>query len=146
MEGHKLKPENEHITFRVTVPEYPVHIYAAPQRLFQVFTNIIDNAVSFSPPEGAVTIGICKNATAAVVTISDEGPGIPTGNLDKIFGRFYTYRTEVSKTIRPTLSIEHTGLGLAIVKAIVEGYEGNVSVENLPGRGACFRVRLPAGL
>ena len=74
---------------------------------------------------------------AALVAVSDEGPGIPDAHREKIFERFFSYRPGDSDK-------RHAGLGLAIVKAIVEGYGGRVTAANNADRGATFTIRLPA--
>jgi two-component system, OmpR family, sensor histidine kinase ChvG len=109
-----------------------------PERLTQVFENLLDNAVSFSPPGGAVRVELGRRDGAAVATVADAGPGLRPGSEAQIFSRFYTERT-------PSTGAEdgHTGLGLALVKAIVEGYGGTVTGATGPAGGACFTVRLP---
>ncbi len=109
-------------------------------RLGQVFQNLIANAVSFSPPGGAVRVAASRQGGDAVVTVEDQGPGIPPGKLDAIFDRFYSERPsgEAFGT--------HSGLGLSIAKQIVETLGGRIYAENIggvPGTGARFVVRLP---
>jgi two-component system sensor histidine kinase ChvG len=72
-----------------------------------------------------------------VITVEDEGPGIPDGHLDRIFDRFFTYRPADAQR-------EHVGLGLAIARQIVESYGGSIHAANRKPSGACFTVRLPA--
>jgi len=121
-------------------PSGPVHAVAAPERLEQVFENLLDNAVGFSPPGGEVTVELAAEPDAAVVSVADQGPGIPEEHRERIFDRFFTWRPN-----EPHARDGHTGLGLAIVKAIAEGYGGSVSVRNGPQGGARFEVRLPRG-
>src|SRR5262249_58428662 len=109
-----------------------------PGRLPRVSENLLDNAVSSSPPAGAVRIDLGRRDGAAVTAIADEGPGIPPGAETQIFGRFYTDRPGDDKT-----EAGHTGLGLALVRAIVAGYGGTVEAGTRPEGGACFTVRLP---
>ena len=116
----------------------PIAVHAAPERLAQVFENLIDNARGFSPPRGTVTVTLGAEDGAALVRVEDQGPGIPEAHLDRIFDRFFTYRPG-----EPYARNGHTGLGLAIVKAIVEGYGGAVTAANRPVGGARFEVRLP---
>ena len=110
-----------------------------PRRLTAVFENLLDNAVSFSPANGTVRIELGQAAGSAVVTITDDGPGLPEGSEALIFSRFYSFRPGQSKSEEG-----HTGLGLALVKAIVEGYGGSVSAATRPEGGAAFTVRLPS--
>jgi two-component system, OmpR family, sensor histidine kinase ChvG len=127
--------EGSRVTFELSLFSLPVWVEASEDRLIQVFENILDNAVSFSPTGGIVRVSVDSREDDVAVVISDEGPGIPMPNLPRIFDRFFTYRPYSSKE-------SHTGLGLAIVKAIVEAYGGNVSAAN-GNRGAVFTVTLP---
>ena len=84
-------------------------------------------------------IELTQHAGWVVVTVTDEGPGLPPGSETLIFSRFYSDRPDEEKT-----DDGHTGVGLALVKAIVEGYGGSVSAATRPDGGAAFTVRLPA--
>lgn len=110
--------------------------FASPERLRQVFENLVANAISFSPVGSAITVTIADREGWAVVTIDDSGPGIPDAHLQRVFQRFFTYRPGDARR-------EHVGLGLAIAKQIVESYGGEISASNRPGGGASFQVRLP---
>ncbi len=127
------------IEIRLVSPGVPIRVRARSERLLQVFENLLDNALGFSPAGGTVTVTLAANGFASV-RIEDQGPGIPESNLDRIFDRFFTYRPD-----EPHARDGHTGLGLAIVKAIVEGYGGTVTAGNREGGGARFEVRLPGG-
>ena len=106
-------------------------------RLAQVFANLIDNAVSFSPPGGTVTVALATDADSIIVTVSDEGPGI-TGDVGKIFQRFYTDRPDTEHFG------DHSGLGLSISKQIVDAHKGTIRASNRQDRsGAVFTVVLP---
>jgi two-component system sensor histidine kinase ChvG len=113
-----------------------VRVFASPERLSQVFENLIANAISFSPPGSEVTVTIAERESWAVVIIDDSGPGIPEGHRERVFQRFFTYRPADAQR-------EHVGLGLAIAKQIVESYGGGISASNRPGGGASFEVHLP---
>jgi two-component system sensor histidine kinase ChvG len=122
----------------LAAPAAPLRVAASPERLTQVFENLLDNAVGFAPPGTAVQVDVGSVAGTAAVTVSDRGPGIPPTHLDRIFDRFFTWRPG-----DPAARNGHTGLGLAIVKAIAEGYGGSVSARNRSEGGAAFEVRLP---
>ncbi len=126
------------VGFELRAPGHPVWVRASPERLSQVFENLLDNARGFSPAGGAVTVGLAVLDAAAAVHVEDQGPGIPESHLDRIFDRFFTWRPD-----EPGARDGHTGLGLAIAKAIVEGYGGSVTAGNRPEGGARFEVRLP---
>ena len=137
VEGFRLRaPEGVEIVFRE--PATPVRVAAAPERLDQIFGNLLDNALSFAPPGTAVEVVLSTMAPGALVTIADRGPGIPPDHLHRLFDRFFTWRPA-----SPTDRNGHTGLGLAIVKAIAEGYGGAVTARNRADGGAVFEVRLP---
>ena len=119
------------------VPEGAVPVRASAERLAQVVENLLDNAMSFAPAGTAVTVRLARGGGRALVSVRDHGPGIPPQHLEKVFGRFFTYRPGA------TDGRLHTGLGLAIVKAIVEAYGGSVGAQNHPGGGAVFEVGLP---
>ena len=117
----------------------PALVRAAPERLAQVFDNLVDNAIGFSPDGSTVTIDIEKIDGDCRVRIRDEGPGIPDTHLTRIFERFFTYRPATPDSRR-----HHTGLGLAIAKAIIESYGGTIAATQHDDRnGACLIVRLP---
>ena len=111
-------------------------------RLAQVFRNLIANAESFGPPEGTVRISLSRNGRQVVVTVEDEGPGLPPGKEEAIFDRFYSERPEGEAFGT------HSGLGLSISKQIVDAHGGSIASENRRTAtggiaGARFVVRLP---
>jgi two-component system sensor histidine kinase ChvG len=110
--------------------------------LGQVFRNLIDNARSFSPPGGRVRVSLHLERNEAVAAVEDEGPGIPTENLETVFERFYTSRPQGSAFGG------NSGLGLSIARQIVEAHGGRIWAENRTdeaGRvlGARFQAALP---
>jgi len=112
-------------------------------RIIQVLRNLIGNAVSFSPPGGAIFLEAEQRGNMVTVTVEDEGPGIPAGLEEKIFNRFYQERPTEEKFGT------HSGLGLSISKQIVETHGGSIWAENrISDRGdvvgARFTVQLPA--
>ena len=107
------------------------------ERLGQVVRNLIDNAVSFSPQDGTVTVSSWVEGVMIRIAVEDEGPGIPPDNLETVFQRFYTERPA-----------EHgfgknSGLGLSICRQIANGLNGRVWAENREQGGARFVVELP---
>ena len=114
-------------------------------RLSQVFRNVIGNAVSFSPPLGTIRLMARHDGRAVLVTVEDDGPGIPDDKLTAIFDRFYTERPLGEKFGT------HSGLGLSISKQIVEAHRGMIWAENRKDAtgatlGARFCIRLPSEL
>lgn len=108
-------------------------------RLERMLTNLIDNAVSFSPPGAVVEIGATLADNEVIVRISDEGPGVPEQEREAIFRRFHSERPDTEDFGK------HSGLGLAIARTIVEGHHGRISVrDRFDGKpGACFEIALP---
>jgi two-component system sensor histidine kinase ChvG len=112
-------------------------VEVCPDRLSQVFENLLDNAVSFSPRDSEIKLRLdCKEGFVSV-TVGDQGPGIPREHLERIFDRFFSHRPA-----EPKASSHHVGLGLAITKTVVEGYGGTITARNAAGGGAIFEVRL----
>jgi two-component system sensor histidine kinase ChvG len=140
VEGVRHRP-GANVALSLELPDDTLTVHASPERLVQVFENLIDNAVSFSPPGGEVTIRLRKGSARAMVTVEDHGPGIPPEHLDRIFKRFFSYRPAADGETT-TGKHKHTGLGLAIVKTIVEGYGGAISAVSGPKGGATFCVEL----
>jgi two-component system sensor histidine kinase ChvG len=123
-------------------PEGDLAVPGIEGRLVQVFRNLMANAISFSPPGGAIQVAAARRGDEVVVTVEDEGPGIPEGKLEAIFERFYTERPAGEKFGT------HSGLGLSISKQIIEAHRGSIRAENrrdVDGSviGARFVVRLP---
>jgi two-component system sensor histidine kinase ChvG len=120
-------------------PDTPLVVYGEGARLERVFENLIDNAVSFSPDAGLITIAAVGDRNVLIVRIEDEGPGVPEDEREAIFRRF--------QSIRPQSEAfgQHSGLGLAIARTIVEAHQGAIVVESREDRvgGARFVVRLP---
>ena len=106
-----------------------------PDRLVQVFTNLISNAVRFSPPGESVTVSLRTTPTSVVVFVSDRGPGIPLEFRKRIFGKF--------QQADPAGAAGGAGLGLAIVRAIVERHGGSIRFDSAPGHGTTFITELP---
>lgn len=106
--------------------------------LFQVWVNILDNAIKFSNENGEIDIKLYKEKNKIVAEIKDYGIGMPKPELEKIFERFY----QVDKSH----SGEGSGLGLAIVKRIIELFSGEIKVESEENKGTKFIIKLPSGI
>jgi signal transduction histidine kinase len=107
------------------------------ERLRQVVNNLLSNAVKYSPNGGVVTLACTPQNGDVIVTVRDEGPGIPLEAQGRLFQRFY--RVDGSSTRQ----VGGTGLGLAIAKAIVEQHSGKIWVESRPGEGSTFGFAVP---
>ena len=117
-------------------PDVPL-LAADPRRLAQIVTNLVSNAIKYTPPEGHVWLSAALHGDKVQITVKDDGLGISPEDQAQIFTRFYRVRTPETETI------EGTGLGLAIVKSLVELHGGQIGVESRLGEGSTFYVTLP---
>ncbi len=127
------------IRFEVERPEGDdLDVQGIESRLVQVLRNLIANAASFSPEGGLIRLAAARDGARIVITVEDQGPGIPPNKLDAIFERFYSERPEGEKFGT------HSGLGLSISRQIVETHGGTIRAENRDEGGARFTMILPA--
>ena len=126
--------EEKKITVTSDLPA-AVEVHADAVRLGQAINNLLDNALKYTPAGGHVTLAALAEPAAAVLTVTDNGPGVPAGERDAIFRRLY--RSDASRSQRGL------GLGLSLAKAIVESHGGTIAVDDAPAGGARFTVRLP---
>lgn len=114
-------------------------VKADPDGLLQVFDNLLENALKFSPPNGHVDVAVANNPSRGdvLITVADEGPGIPDDEKERVFARFY--QTEAGRGLRA----RGVGLGLSICKEIVTAHGGAIWVTDNDPRGSVFHVRLP---
>jgi two-component system OmpR family sensor kinase len=133
-DAHAAGPDHQ---WHLDLPPEPVEAVGDQARLHQVFANLLTNARVHTPAGTTVELGMRRSGPDVVVTVSDDGPGIPPELQAVLFERFA--RGDSSRS-RDTGS---TGLGLAIVKAVVDAHQGAISVESVPGR-TVFTVRLVA--
>jgi signal transduction histidine kinase len=118
--------------------EIPHPILGDGDRLAQVFTNLVDNALKFTPPGGKVKLYASQLEDKAEVTVSDTGAGIPPEALPSIFDRFYQ-----ADQSRKGGEKHGAGLGLAIAHEIIQAHGGTISVRSEPGKGSSFIIQLP---
>ena len=135
---HRLKPiaDQRGQTLTLTLSD-PCDMYADKSKLSQVIYNIMENAVKDTQQGGKIAVALQRVGRDAVLTVSDNGPGIPKENLPHIFDRFY--RVDKARS-RDTGG---TGLGLSIVHQLVLLHGGAISVDSEEGRGTTFTVELP---
>jgi two-component system phosphate regulon sensor histidine kinase PhoR len=136
-----LRPaiDSRRLTVRIECPA-ALALQADPDRLRQVFINLIDNAIKYNKDGGTITVSATRDNAWIKVTIADTGIGIPAKDLPRIFERFYRVDKARSR------ELGGTGLGLSIVKHIIEAHGGTVSVTSELGRGSVFTVWLPVRL
>ena len=107
----------------------------------QVLTNLIENAVRYTPPESPIEVSAQIDGEQMVISVADRGPGIPQADKERVFDKFY----RVLGTQRNAATIPGSGLGLAVSKGLVEAHGGHIWVEDRPGGGSIFRFTLPVG-
>jgi len=107
----------------------------------QVLTNLIENAVHYTPAESPIEISAHADGGQVTVSVADHGPGIPPSNVERIFDKFY----RVLDAQRDAAHPRGSGLGLAVCRGLVEAHAGRIWVENREGGGAIFRFTLPIG-
>jgi two-component system phosphate regulon sensor histidine kinase PhoR len=134
----RLRPQAERagLDFAIILPPQLPLVMADAERMQMVVTNLIHNAVKFTPPGGKVAVTAESDGNEVVFSVSDTGVGIPTEDLPRIFERFY-------KADRAR-SGGGTGLGLAIAKHLVEGHGGRIWAESIEGQGSTFFFTLPS--
>ncbi len=125
------------IELHVDMPKETILLTADPDRISQVLINFIDNSMKYTHRNGKIWVRVKEEEQTVQVEVEDNGVGIPSQDLDRIFERFY--RVDKARTRRSG----GTGLGLAIVKHIVEAHGGRVFVNSTPGKGTTFGFLLP---
>jgi signal transduction histidine kinase len=133
---HTLTARGKTITIAPLEGDAPPFVFDA-RRIGQVIDNLLTNAIKFSPNGKTIRITLEQDGDTAVVSVIDQGQGVPPGEKDLLF---QTFR---KTSVQPTAGESSTGLGLAIVKKIVEAHGGRVWVESEFGHGATFRFSLP---
>jgi signal transduction histidine kinase/ActR/RegA family two-component response regulator len=122
-------------TLTLEIAPHPIAAHGDPERLSQVVTNLLSNAIRYTPAGGHITLSVATDQSDAVLTVSDDGMGLDSADLERIFEMF----TQVGGP-----GSEGLGIGLALVRGIVELHGGRVDARSDgPGRGSRFRVTLP---
>jgi signal transduction histidine kinase len=117
-----------------------IELLVDPDKLQQVMTNLVSNALKFTPAGGLISISVIREGNRVQLNVEDTGPGIAAKDIDRIFNRFEQVRERVEQLEGP----KGTGLGLAIAKGLVEAHGGKIEVRSVVGRGSVFCVLLPA--
>ncbi|WP_077215191.1 cell wall metabolism sensor histidine kinase WalK [Bacillus dakarensis] len=129
--------KNQDVHFERKLLDHAAVVEIDEDKLTQVLDNIISNALKYSPEGGKVTFNMVEQEEQLVISISDEGVGIPKENIEKIFDRFY--RVDKARTRK----LGGTGLGLAIAKEMVEAHGGNIWADSVEGHGTTISFSLP---
>jgi signal transduction histidine kinase/DNA-binding response OmpR family regulator len=125
------------LTLNELLPEKEKTALADREALLLVFSNLIDNAIKYTPERGTVTIQVSQNGMYVSVSVEDDGVGMKPEELDRIFDEFYRVKNEY------TADIPGTGLGLSLAKRLVELHQGQICADSTPGKGSIFKVGIP---
>jgi two-component system sensor histidine kinase ChvG len=120
-----------------------VHVLGAIDLIETALENIIDNAVSFSPPQGIVAVTLTREDHQAVVVVADGGPGVDSRHIDKIFERYFSHRPRRRAHDEAVEGESHFGIGLWVVRRNIEALDGTVTAVNRSQGGLAVTVRLP---
>jgi signal transduction histidine kinase len=130
------RPISQEHQLELNVPRQPVRLRCDSTRISQVLTNLVHNAIKYSPAGGLVRVALEATATEVRITVTDEGLGIPPEDLARIFQPFKRVKSSKEK-------IPGVGLGLSVSRRIIQAHGGDIEVESRMGTGSTFRVRLP---
>jgi two-component system sensor histidine kinase ChvG len=125
----RAQGEARGVRVEARLPQGRVAVRGLEGRIAQVVTNLLDNALSFSPEGGRITVSVEPRTGAVRVSVADQGPGVPAENIRSVFERFYTERPDAEGFGN------HSGLGLSISHQIVEAHGGRIWVENIHPEG-----------
>lgn len=137
VEGMQAVASSKQVRLVAEIPPVVLSLRGSPLRLGQVVTNLVGNALKFTPPEGVVTVSVSVDGNIATLKVTDTGPGIPADLQPLLFQRFTRLAQKTTK------KNEGYGLGLAIVKTIVEAHQGQAWVESQVGQGSTFAFSVP---
>jgi signal transduction histidine kinase len=133
----EFRTQSNRHTFEVDfASEYPI-VQGDAERLRQVITNLISNAIKYSPDSGKIIVSGRYDDSQVYVAVSDQGIGIPAGERERIFDRFYRVDSALSRRT------QGAGLGLYLAKSVVEAHGGRIWVSSTPGQGSTFVFTLP---
>ena len=122
---------------QANLPDEQVMVKGEKRQLYQVFINLVDNALKYSREETTVTINLYEEEGEIAIAVEDQGEGIPAEHIPRLTERFYRVDSDRSR------EMGGTGLGLAIVKHIVSRHRGHLDIDSVLGQGSTFTVRLP---
>ncbi len=133
----KLNAEEKNVCLDLQLDEEKLFVLGDNEALSQLISNLIENAIKYSPTDSTVAIRLCREKKMAVIQVADNGIGISSAEQARIFERFYRVDPARSR------ELGGTGLGLSIVKHIADNHDGSVEVSSTPNVGSTFTVRIP---
>ena len=137
LDTFRFQLQESKFTLATSFPDRPLNVNADPEALSQAVLNLIDNAIKYSPERKAIRAEVRANGNAAVIVIEDEGIGIPPGDLQHVFERFYRVSSDKTRQIRGS------GLGLSLAREVVVAHGGKIAVESRPDKGSTFTISIP---
>ena len=138
VESQREKAAENRISLEISDCASEARVLADRDALSMIFSNLVENAIKYSRPDGHVLVRTARDGMDVTVSVKDDGIGMSPEDAAKVFDEFYRARNE------QTASIPGTGLGLSLVKRLTELHEGTVSVSSTPGTGSEFTVRFPS--
>jgi len=140
IEDLRILAEKRHQTIAYTPPEESLLIMGDPGRLNSVMSNLLSNAIKFTPARGLIRVDARWDEEEVVVSVSDNGPGIPSDEIPRVFEHLFRGRAAIQDPNNP---VEGTGLGLALAKTVIEQHGGRIWVTSAEGEGSTFYYSLP---
>lgn len=137
LQALRASAELKRLDVQATVPETALWVMADEEILRQAITNLLDNAIKYTPAGGRMWLRVLRKGDHAAIEVEDDGPGIDLRHQARVFERFYRVDKARSR------QVGGTGLGLAIVKHVARAFGGTVTLDSTPGRGSLFRILLP---
>ena len=134
---NEFRTQTHKHTFVLDFPDDMPAVQGDEERLRQVLSNLISNAIKYSPAGGQITVSGRVDGERVYVAVTDQGIGIPASERDRIFDRFYRVESALSRRT------QGAGLGLYLVKSVIEAHGGYIWVESNQGQGSTFVFALP---
>lgn len=136
-EAFASRAEQAGIAFNVETPDLSLRAVVNETQFRHAIGNLLDNAIKFTPENGTITVSVRRDGDLVELAVNDTGIGIAAEDLPQLFNRFHRGRNAAP--------YPGSGLGLAIIKAIIDGHQGQISVQSSAGDGTRFALRVPAG-
>lgn len=136
-EKYEPLARKKQLTLKIQLPDEPLDPCPCDSsRISQVLSILVDNAISYTPENGTILLSLSQKETTFLLSVADNGPGIPDSSKDSVFQRFY--RADSSRNDK-----QHFGLGLSIAREILQLHHGTIRITDTPGGGATFLISLP---
>lgn len=129
----------KYISYKVNLPNHPIELYFEKDKLEKVIVNLLSNAFKYTPEFGKVSLSITKEGQKAIITVQDNGIGIPSDDIKYIFDRYYRVNNKNEKANKGT------GIGLSLAKELVELHNAEIKFHSVENEGTTFRVYMPLG-